>query len=384
MHDPKGSGHGIVAMGAALPAQVRTNDFWREDPIGRKALERKAFTTAAEQAGSGEVDPEIARLLTDDPFNGARERRVLDPRLASSDLETAAARAALDAGGFAPEDIDALLVYSILPDELHPQNHALVAHKLGLREDVIALSVDASCGSFPPQLYLADRMIDGQRVRNVLIVQSSVMSRLMDYASPASFNAGDGATACVVGEVGAGRGIVGYRQHTRGDLHGSLRVFSPSNPSVPWYDSARHERSLAFGSGDAGAAAELIKRSASHCRHTCGSLLSDHGIAANDITFFATGQPTAWFPRACADSLGISPTHTLDTFATYAHLMPCSPLLNLSLAQSRRLLHNDALVLGYAPGVGSLHMAVLMIWTDAATRQVELSFEEGTQHAVAV
>ena len=265
-----------------------------------------------------------------------------------SDLERAAVKGVLEAADLSPDQIDALIVYSLVPDELHPLNHSRLVEVLGLRDDVLSFSLSASCASFVTQLYTAAKLIDGERIRHVVIVQSAVMSRLMDYASPSSLVGGDGATAALVSASAAGS-ILGYEQRTHGELHAGLRVFSPSDPDKAWYETDGHRTPLAFTGADPELSQRMGTRPASAAREVCAPLLSRLGLHSNDIAFFATSQPTPWFSRACADALEIPHDRTLDTFPEYAHLMPSSAPMNLLRAQERGLVADGDIVLVCSP-----------------------------------
>src|SRR5260221_13989935 len=62
---------------------------------------------------------------------GIRERHVVEPGVASSDLATAAARILLESRGVPAEDIDLIIVASVTPDMMFPATACLVQDKLG-------------------------------------------------------------------------------------------------------------------------------------------------------------------------------------------------------------------------------------------------------------
>src|SRR3954464_10185645 len=129
---------GILGIGAYLPEQVRRNDWWPEEVVARWRA------TAAESLVRHEPDSvppasEGARRtlaamaeLKDDPFRGARERRIMPRGMTSSDMEVEAAKDALARSGVPGSRVGLLLTDSQLPDHLGVSNGPLVHRKLGL------------------------------------------------------------------------------------------------------------------------------------------------------------------------------------------------------------------------------------------------------------
>jgi 3-oxoacyl-[acyl-carrier-protein] synthase-3 len=362
-------------MAGALPATIRTNDFWGE--TFRAEYEQRAqqdITTAMAQAAPDDIDPEVARNagpVRADIFKGTRQRRVLDPGLGSIDLEVAAGKAALKSAGLGPQDIDLFLYYAVLPDEIIPLPHAKVASTLGLRRDVVALSVAAGCGSWPIQLHTAAHLLAGTK-KHALLIQSTIMSRVQDYDSPSSVNGGDGAMATALGPVEQDRGYIAYKQHTKGELAAGVRAMCKDAPQVPWYASDQHKSPLRIYGADAQAARIMGGRAASFCRETCSALLDEAGYTPDDVDWFVVSQPTVWFGQACCEAMGISPDKTAHTFEDYAHIMAASAPMNLMEAHRGRKLHDDDLVMVYSPGAGFVQNALLLRWQGCETGLVEV------------
>jgi 3-oxoacyl-[acyl-carrier-protein] synthase-3 len=375
MTKKEGIGAGIVGMGAYVPEEVRTNDWWPDSFLEEHGKRMKEdVTTTGEQVAETvpqDVDPEVVRHagpLRGAPFRGSRERRVIAEGQQASDLEAAAVRSAADDAGIELHDIDLLAVYSMLPDVPAPTNHALVAEKLGLRKDTTCLGIDTTCASFVTQLAVVSRLVASGEYRHEAIVQSAVMSRITDYRLPSSVSTGDGAVAAILAEVGPGQGYITDYHETHGDLHGGIRLVPTDHVDVPWHRGDLHESSLTAQFVDQRANHVMGTRPARFCRAACERVLERAGYAREEVDFFITSQPTAWFGRACCDALGIDPGRTLDTFETYAHLMAASAAVNLWTAHRQGRIDRGDLVLVYSPGAGFIQAAVLLRWSLPARR----------------
>ncbi len=62
---------------------------------------------------------------------GIRERHIVDPGVATSDLAKEAAIAAIAQAGLTPDDIDLIIVGTVTPDMLFPSTACLVQDKIG-------------------------------------------------------------------------------------------------------------------------------------------------------------------------------------------------------------------------------------------------------------
>ena len=62
---------------------------------------------------------------------GIRERHIVDPGVATSDLASEAALEAIRRAGLTPDDIGVIIVGTVTPDMIFPSTACLVQHKIG-------------------------------------------------------------------------------------------------------------------------------------------------------------------------------------------------------------------------------------------------------------
>jgi 3-oxoacyl-[acyl-carrier-protein] synthase III len=355
----EGCGVGVVGLGAYLPAEIRYNDWWGADWRAQTASGRDDFIATAERSTWA------ARALERwgrDPFRGALERRVIAAEHESSDMEVAACRDALASAGRAPGEVDLVLGYSQVPDDAGPGNHGRVCGKLALPLETSAMTVDAGCASFVPQLTLATRTVQAGDSRCALLYQSSATSRVMDYAASWSPSMGDGAVAEVVAAVDEGLGLVRRVQLTRGELCDGL-VLGRADGRGRWTEAS--SQGLVIRSNDPRAAARMGADGPLFAREACALVLERAGYAAGDVDQFVTAQASSWFGQACASAVGIPESRCVpveDHFQRFGHLLAASVSLNLWVAWSEGRLRKGDLVLCYSPGVGFTQTATLLRW----------------------
>jgi 3-oxoacyl-[acyl-carrier-protein] synthase III len=141
---------------------------------------------------------------------GIRERRIVEPHQATSDLAVPAAEEALRVAGLAPEDIDLILVATCTGDMgTFPATASLVQDRLGAKA-AAAFDVAAVCSGFVYALDVAAQYIQTGRYENVLVIGAETMSKILDWSDRGTcILFGDGAGAVVVSPCAEGEGILG-------------------------------------------------------------------------------------------------------------------------------------------------------------------------------
>ncbi|MRG93503.1 beta-ketoacyl-ACP synthase 3 [Polyangium spumosum] len=174
-------------------------------------------------------DELAARVGTSDAWLkehvGVERRHVAAEGETTSDMATAAARAALDAARLSPADLDLIIVATVSGDSPMPATAATVQQKLGT-ELVPSFDLAASHAGFLYGLAVAEQSIASGATRTALVVGADMLSRRVDpedRTTAALF--GDGAGAVVVGVAGDdGRGILSMRLGADGAMASLLSI----------------------------------------------------------------------------------------------------------------------------------------------------------------
>lgn len=143
-------------------------------------------------AGSGIAVPKnvvrneaLARLMdTSDEWirtrSGIEQRHYADPGDGSAELGTAAARNALEASGWLPQDVDCVLFATMTPNFVFPGNGPLLQDALGLRA-IPTFDLRQQCSGFLYGLDLADSLVKSGKFRRILLVGAEVHSAFMPW-----------------------------------------------------------------------------------------------------------------------------------------------------------------------------------------------------------
>jgi 3-oxoacyl-[acyl-carrier-protein] synthase-3 len=154
---------------------------------------------------------------------GIQARHFVADGVYSSDLALEACRAALDAAGRMPQDIDLIIVATSTPDMVFPSTACILQNKLGANGGA-AFDVQAVCSGFVYALTIADAMIRTGSARRALVVGAEVFSRILDFKDRTTCVLfGDGAGAVVL-EASERPGILASDLHADGKHVGILCV----------------------------------------------------------------------------------------------------------------------------------------------------------------
>lgn len=352
---------GIYGIGVHLPDEVRTNDWWPKEVVDRwrekisAKLDREAERPRdVELEGSRVVLEEMAKLR-EDPFRGARERRVMPAGWTTSQMEIAAAKQAIARSGVRADEITLLLGTTTVPDHLMVPNVYRVHEALGLPRRCFSLHTEGVCNAFVMQLALAEQMIRGGQARYALLVQSSGTSRIMRQEDPMSCWFGDGATAVVVGPVPPKYGVLGRHHETDGAYYEGVVT---GVPGKQWYELGQISAYVL----DSDVARRLLLETVHQSKAVIHAALDAAGVTAPEVDFYAAHQGFAWLRPATQRLAGLEHARTFDTFASYASLLGCNVPLVLSAAQERGLLRDGDLVATFSAAAGAALSSTVLRW----------------------
>src|SRR5206468_10179184 len=133
-------------------------------------------------------------------------RHIAAPGEVTSDMATAAGRAAIEAAGLTVADLDMIVLATVSGDTPMPATAVHVQQKLGA-DSIPAFDVGASFAGFLYAMTIADQFIAACTYKTVLVIGADLLSRKAapnDRTTLPLF--GDGAGAVVLGPaIGDGR-----------------------------------------------------------------------------------------------------------------------------------------------------------------------------------
>jgi 3-oxoacyl-[acyl-carrier-protein] synthase-3 len=144
---------------------------------------------------------------------GIKERRWVDPGVASSDLGAKALQMALERRGIGPDDLDVIIACTVTPDMMFPCTASLIMHKIGGKSG-FGFDLNAACSSFLFGLTTAAGLVSSGSVKRVALVGCDIMTSIADKTDRNTIVLfGDGAGAVIVEQVEEGFGILDYEHY---------------------------------------------------------------------------------------------------------------------------------------------------------------------------
>lgn len=275
---------------------------------------------------------------------GIRERRRLDDDKATSDMAVEAARAALEAAGRRPEDVDLIIVATTTPDLTFPATAAIVQRKLGCPVGV-AFDVQAVCSGFVYALSVADGFTARGLSKCALVIGADAMSRLMDWSDRGTCVLfADGAGAVVL-EPRPGRGDTG----DQGLLSFALRC-DGTKQDLLYVDG---------GPSTTGTRGHLRMQGQQVFRHAVVNIseaveaaAKSANVGIEEVDWFIPHQANQRILAGVAQRLGIPEERVVSTVAVHANTSAASIPLALAAAMEDGRIRPGQLLLLEAMGGG--------------------------------
>ncbi|HEY5648782.1 MAG TPA: beta-ketoacyl-ACP synthase III [Nitrospiria bacterium] len=288
---------------------------------------------------------------------GIRERRIADEKEASSDLAEKAARRALEMAGIHVNDLDLIIVATATPDMFFPSTACLVQERIGAKQ-AAAFDVNAACSGFLYGLSIADHYLRGGDFRNVLIVGSEVMSRIIDWSDRNTCVLfGDGAGAVVLGCTKEDRGVVSTHLHSDGKLWDLIQVPGGGSRIPPSASMVAEGLPFVKMKGN-----ETFKVAVRTLEEAVIETLKANNLEAEEISLLVPHQANIRIIRAVAQRLGLPMEKVMVNVDRYGNTSAASIPIALDEAVREGRVKDGDLLLFEAFGAGLTWASALVRW----------------------
>lgn len=306
----------LLGTGSALPSRVVTND---------------------ELAEKVDTSDEWIRERT-----GIGARHIAGENETTSSLAIVAGRAAIEAAGLAPQDIDLIILATATPDQTFPSTATRVQAGLGI-DDCVAFDLAAVCSGFLYAVTVADSMIRSGAAKRALVIGSETFSRILDWEDRGTCVLfGDGAGAMVLGaeeSADGKRGILASKLHADGRLNALLYV--DGGPSTTGTVGKLRMKGQ-----------EVFRHAVVNLASVLQEALDLAGLTADDVDWVVPHQANARILQGTARKLGLPMEKMVMTVDRHANTSAASVPLAFDVAVRDGRIKPGDLVLMEAMGGG--------------------------------
>jgi len=321
---------GIVGVGEYLPQRILTN-----------ADLEKMVDTSDEWITSR---------------TGIKERRLASSDEATSDLAIKAARDALENAHLRAEDLNLIIVATITPDMPFPSVASILQNALSAKK-AAAFDVSAACAGFVYALSIAQQFISTGAYKNALVIGAEKLSAITDWKDRNTCVLfGDGAGACVLGEVKSG-GIISTYLGCDGSNLGLLNLPAGGSRKPASFESVEQRLHYIKMNGN-----ELFKIAVRTMTDAALTVLEKAGLKFSDIDLIIPHQANSRIIMAVAKRLGLSGDQIFLNIEKYGNMSSASTVTALVEAVKEGRIKKGDVILLDAFGAGLVWGAAVIKW----------------------
>jgi 3-oxoacyl-[acyl-carrier-protein] synthase-3 len=289
---------------------------------------------------------------------GIRERHIVDPGVATSDLAVEATKKVLQQRGFTAADIELIVVGTVTPDMLFPSTACVVQNKLGAK-GAWGFDLSAACSAFVYSLQVAAQFIATGAHKRVLAIGSDVMSSIIDYTDRATCVIfGDGAGAAMLEPAESDEeGFIDFVHEVDGS--GGQFLYMPGGGSLHPSSKETVANKMHYVHQDG---QQVFKFAVRKQAELCLKLLERNGLKGSDIDVFIPHQANLRIINATAERLGLRDGNVIINIDRYGNTTAATIPLAMNTAIEEGKLKKGSLVMLASVGAGFTVGATLLRW----------------------
>lgn len=289
---------------------------------------------------------------------GIRERHIVDPGVATSDLGCEAAMKAIAKAGLTPDDIGVIVVGTVTPDMFFPSTACLIQDKIGAHH-AWGFDLSAACSAFTFALTTGSQFVSSGAHEHALVVGADVMSSIIDYQDRATCVLfGDGAGAVVLSAATNGQGaIIDYENEIDGSGGPALCMPAGGSRTPSSHETVDQRLHYVKQEGQS-----VFKFAVRKTEEVARRLLDRNGLKPADLDLFVSHQANRRIIQSAAEKLRLHDRQVIINIDRYGNTTAATIPLALNDAMCAGRLKQGDLVLLASVGAGFTVGAVLLRW----------------------
>ncbi|MDP3716420.1 MAG: beta-ketoacyl-ACP synthase III [Acidobacteriota bacterium] len=289
---------------------------------------------------------------------GIRQRHIVDPGVATSDLAAEAAKEAIRRAGLTPDDIDLIIVGTVTPDMLFPSTACLVQHKIGASH-AWGFDLSAACSAFTYALTVGSQLVAAGNVKNALVIGADVMTSIIDYTDRATCVLfGDGAGAVVLAPSSDPNiGILDFEHMIDGS--GGAALCMPAGGSRRPASHETVDQRLHYVKQDG---QTVFKFAVRNTGEICERLLKRNNLTGDDLDLFVSHQANKRIIMSAAERIGMPEEKVVINIDRFGNTTAATIPLALNDAVESGRLKKGNLIMLTSVGAGFTVGSLLVRW----------------------
>jgi 3-oxoacyl-[acyl-carrier-protein] synthase-3 len=288
---------------------------------------------------------------------GIRERRVVDPSMATSDLATRAAEKALAEAKTAPEEIDLIIVATATPDMFFPSTACLVQANLKA-VNAAAFDLAAGCSGFMYGINTGAQFIKTGLYKKILVVGAETLTRIMDYTDRNTCVLfGDGAGAVVLGECQKGCGVIGFNMGADGAGSDLLKLPAGGSRLPATAETVTNRQHFVHMNGN-----EVFKFAVKVMGESALKAIENAGITPADVDIFIPHQANIRIIQSAAKRLKLPMEKVIVNVDRYGNTSSASIPIALREAVDNGRVKNGDIIVAVGFGAGLTWASCVIKW----------------------
>lgn len=323
----------IAGVGYAVPATVRANS----DIL-------KAFPDRTED--------EIVRLT------GIKERRYAAEDESATDLAATAVHHALGQAGMSVEQIDGIILATIIPDQPVPSMASSLARRLGIPR-ALAFDLNAACSGWLYGLEVGRSLIRSDTAKHLIVVTAELLSRITNPEDhDTAFLFGDGAGAAIL--TGGPGGHRLHRMGLSGDANQFESIQRPGGGArMPWPCAEGSDLEHFYLQMDG---ASVFKHAVIGFAEQIEQTLERENLKAGDIAWVVPHQANERILKAVSRRVGIPYDRFVMTISKYGNTSAASVSMALGWAAEEGIFNDGDRIIFCSVGAGLTFAGGLLVW----------------------
>jgi 3-oxoacyl-[acyl-carrier-protein] synthase-3 len=289
---------------------------------------------------------------------GIRERHLVEPGMATSDMAVEAARRCLANRGIPASEVEVVIVATVTPDMFFPATACLVQDKLGAH-GAWGFDLSAACSGFLYALQVGAKLVESGMHSKVLVIGADAMSSIIDYTDRTTCVIfGDGAGAVLVEPTAEGEiGLIDYRHEIDGSGAPSLNMPAGGSLHPASAETVAGRMHYVHQDGQA-----VYKYAVRKMVETSSKLLKENNVSVEDLGCLIPHQANKRIILSTAERLGLPLEKVIINIDRFGNTTAATIPLAMQTALDEHRLTKGNLVLLASVGAGFTVGACLLRW----------------------